>query len=68
MNTLRRWILQIRGSLTRDLGEARFQIEMQDHIEHQTTEYIHAGLVPGGPSTGDTQVWISDSGQRDLPG
>ena len=44
MNALRRWILRIRGSLTRDLGEARFQIEMQDHIEHQTAEYIHAGL------------------------
>lgn len=44
MNTLRRWIWQIRGSLTRDLGVERFQSEMEDHIERQIAEYIHAGL------------------------
>ncbi|MCU1293928.1 MAG: hypothetical protein JWP08_2778 [Bryobacterales bacterium] len=44
MKTLRRWLYQIRGSLTRDLGVERFQSEMEDHIEQQTAEYIHAGL------------------------
>ena len=46
MRTLRRWLWQIRASITRDLGAERFQIEMEEHIAEQTAEWLRSGLSP----------------------
>jgi predicted permease len=44
VKTLRRWLWRIRASLTRNLGEDRFRLEMEEHIAGQTAEYIRSGL------------------------
>lgn len=44
MKRLRRWLWQIRASMTRELGEKRFQSEMEEHIAEQTAENLRSGL------------------------